>query len=64
MNQEPRKIKSWWISIKWDDGEIIEIDPPNDSIVDEMEQYLNEIEYLENKELMDKRSQEAGDNDY
>lgn len=61
--QEPIKIKSWWIGIKWEDGTTEEIDPPTDSMISEMEQYLNEIEYEANRDILENQAQKWGDPD-
>ena len=57
------KIKSWWIGIKWEDGTTEEIDPPTDSMISEMEQYLNEIEYEANRDILENQAQKYGDPD-
>jgi len=59
--QEPIKIKSWWIGIKWEDGTTEEIDPPTDSMISEMEQYLNEIEYEANRDILENQAYKYGD---
>ena len=61
--QEPIKIKKWWITIQWEDGTTEEIDPPTDSMINEMEQYLNEIEYETNRDILEDRAQKWGDPD-
>lgn len=61
--QEPIKIKKWWITIQWEDGTTEEIDPPTDSMINEMEQYLNEIEYETNRDILEDQAQKWGDPD-
>ncbi len=61
--QEPIKIKKWWITIQWETGTIEEIDPPTDSMISEMEQYLNEIEYEANRDILENQAQKYGDPD-
>jgi hypothetical protein len=61
--QEPIKIKKWWITIQWEDGATEEIDPPTDSMISEMEQYLNEIEYEANRDILENQAQKYGDPD-
>ena len=61
--QEPIKIKKWWITIQWEDGRTEEIDPPTDSMISEMEQYLNEIEYEANRDILENQAQKYGDPD-
>lgn len=61
--QEPVKIKSWWISVKWEDGRVEDIDPPTDSMVREMEQYLDELEYDYNRDILENQAQKWGDPD-
>ena len=58
--QEPIKIKKWWITIQWEDGTTEEIDPPTDSMINEMEQYLNEIEYETNRDILEDQAQKWG----
>jgi hypothetical protein len=61
--QEPIKIKKWWITIQWEDGRTEEIDPPTDSMISEMEQYLDEIEYEYNRDILENQAQKYGDPD-
>jgi len=61
--QEPVKIKSWWISVKWEDGRVEDIDPPTDSMVREMEQYLDELEYDYNRDILEDQAYKYGDPD-
>jgi len=61
--QEPIKIKKWWITIQWEDGRTEEIDPPTDSMISEMEQYLDEIEYEYNRDILEDQAQKYGDPD-
>jgi hypothetical protein len=61
--QEPIRIKKWWITIQWEDGTTEEIDPPTDSMINEMEQYLNEIEYETNRDILEDQAQKWGDPD-
>ena len=61
--QEPIKIKKWWISIQWEDGRTEEIDPPTDSMISEMEQYLDEVEYEYNRDILEDQAQKYGDPD-
>lgn len=61
--QEPIKIKKWWITIQWEDGTTEEIDPPTDSMISEMEQYLNEIEYEYNRDILEDQAHKYGDPD-
>jgi hypothetical protein len=61
--QEPIKIKKWWITIQWETGTIEEIDPPTDSMISEMEQYLNEIEYEVNRDILEHQAHKYGDPD-
>ena len=61
--QEPIKIKKWWITIQWETGTTEEIDPPTDSMISEMEQYLNEIEYEANRDILENQAQKYGDPD-
>jgi hypothetical protein len=61
--QEPIKIKKWWISIQWEDGTTEEIDPPTDSMIEEMEQYLDEVEYETNRDILENQAQKWGDPD-
>ena len=61
--QEPIKIKKWWITIQWEDGRTEEIDPPTDSMISEMEQYLDEVEYEYNRDILENQAQKYGDPD-
>ena len=61
--QEPIKIKKWWITIQWEDGRIEEIDPPTDSMIEQMEQYLDEVEYEYNRDILEDQAQKYGDPD-
>jgi hypothetical protein len=61
--QEPIKIKKWWITIQWEDGRTEEIDPPTDSMISEMEQYLDEVEYEYNRDILEDQAQKYGDPD-
>ena len=61
--QEPIKIKKWWISIQWEDGRTEEIDPPTDSMIEEMEQYLDEVEYEYNRDILEDQAHKYGDPD-
>ena len=61
--QEPIKIKKWWISIQWEDGTTEEIDPPTDSMIEEMEQYLDEVEYETNRDILENQAQKWGEPD-
>jgi hypothetical protein len=61
--QEPIKIKKWWITIQWEDGRTEEIDPPTDSMIEEMEQYLDEVEYEYNRDILEDQAQKYGDPD-
>ena len=61
--QEPVKIKKWWITIQWEDGRTEEIDPPTDSMISEMEQYLDEVEYEYNRDILEDQAQKYGDPD-
>jgi len=61
--QEPTKIKKWWITIQWEDGRTEEIDPPTDSMISEMEQYLDEVEYEYNRDILEDQAQKYGDPD-
>lgn len=61
--QEPVRIKKWWITIQWEDGTTEEIDPPTDSMISEMEQYLNEIEYETNRDILEDQAHKYGDPD-
>jgi hypothetical protein len=61
--QEPIKIKKWWITIQWEDGRTEEIDPPTDSMISEMEQYLDEVEYETNRDILEDQAQKYGDPD-
>ena len=40
-----------------------DIDPPTDSMINEMEQYLNEIEYETNRDILEDQAQKWGDPD-
>jgi hypothetical protein len=61
--QEPIKIKKWWITIQWEDGRTEEIDPPTDSMISEMEQYLDEVEYEYNRDILEDQAHKYGDPD-
>jgi hypothetical protein len=61
--QEPIKIKKWWITIQWEDGRTEEIDPPTDSMIEEMEQYLDEVEYEYNRDILEDQAHKYGDPD-
>jgi hypothetical protein len=61
--QEPIKIKKWWITIQWEDGRTEEIDPLTDSMISEMEQYLDEVEYEYNRDILEDQAQKYGDPD-
>ena len=61
--QEPIKIKKWWITIQWEDGRTEEIDPPTDSMISEMEQYLDEVEYEYNRDILENQAQKWGEPD-
>ena len=61
--QEPVKIKKWWITIQWEDGRTEEIDPPTDSMISEMEQYLDEVEYEYNRDILEDQAHKYGDPD-
>jgi hypothetical protein len=61
--QEPVKIKKWWITIQWEDGRTEEIDPPTDNMISEMEQYLDEVEYEYNRDILEDQAQKYGDPD-
>ena len=61
--QEPVKIKKWWITIQWEDGRTEEIDPPTDSMISEMELYLDEVEYEYNRDILEDQAQKYGDPD-
>jgi hypothetical protein len=61
--QEPIKIKKWWITIQWEDGRTEEIDPPTDSMISEMEQHLDEVEYEYNRDILEDQAQKYGDPD-
>ena len=61
--QEPIKIKKWWITIQWEDGRTEEIDPPTDSMIEQMEQYLDEVEYEYNRDILEHQAHKYGDPD-
>ena len=63
--QEPIKIKSWWISVKWEDGRIEEIDLPRElrQAGKDIENFLDEVEYEYNRDILENQAQKYGDPD-
>jgi hypothetical protein len=63
--QEPIKIKSWWLSVKWEDGRIEEIALPSEfrQAGKDIENFLDEVEYEYNRDILEHQAQKYGDPD-
>jgi hypothetical protein len=63
--QEPIKIKSWWLSVKWEDGRIEEIALPVEfrQAGKDIENFLDEVEYEYNRDILEHQAQKYGDPD-
>ena len=63
--QEPIKIKSWWLSVKWEDGRIEEIALPVElrQAGKDIENFLDEVEYEYNRDILENQAQKYGDPD-
>ena len=63
--QEPIKIKSWWLSVKWEDGRIEEIALPSAfrQAGSDIEGFLDEVEYEYNRDILENQAQKYGDPD-
>ena len=63
--QEPIKIKSWWLSVKWEDGRIEEIALPVElrQAGKDIENFLDEVEYEYNRDILENQAQKWGDPD-
>ena len=63
--EDPRnvRIKSWWITIKWDDGRIEDLALPEAfrQAGKDIEGYLDEIEYEANCEINQEMAQKYGE---
>ena len=63
--QEPIRIKSWWLSVKWEDGRIEEIALPIEfrQAGKDIENFLDEVEYEYNRDILENQAQKYGDPD-
>ena len=63
--QEPIKIKSWWLSVKWEDGRIEDITLPSEfrQAGKDIENFLDEVEYEYNRDILEHQAQKYGDPD-
>ena len=63
--QEPIKIKSWWLSVKWEDGRIEDIALPIElrQAGKDIENFLDEVEYEYNRDILEHQAQKYGDPD-
>ena len=63
--QQPIKIKSWWLSVKWEDGRIEEIALPSAfrQAGSDIEGFLDEVEYEYNRDILENQAQKYGDPD-
>jgi hypothetical protein len=63
--QEPIRIKSWWLSVKWEDGRIEEIALPPEfrQAGKDIENFLDEVEYEYNRDILEHQAQKYGDPD-
>jgi hypothetical protein len=63
--QEPIRIKSWWLSVKWEDGRIEEIALPSEfrQAGKDIENFLDEVEYEYNRDILEHQAQKYGDPD-
>ena len=63
--QEPIKIKSWWLSVKWEDGRIEDIALPIElrQAGKDIENFLDEVEYEYNRDILENQAQKYGDPD-
>ena len=63
--QEPIRIKSWWLSVKWEDGRIEEIALPPEfrQAGKDIENFLDEVEYEVNRDILENQAQKYGDPD-
>ncbi len=63
--QEPIKIKSWWLSVKWEDGRIEEIALPEAfrQAGSDIEGFLDEVEYEYNRDILEDQAHKYGDPD-
>jgi hypothetical protein len=63
--QEPIKIKSWWLSVKWEDGRVEEIALPSEfrQAGKDIENFLDEVEYEYNRDILEDRAHKYGDPD-
>jgi hypothetical protein len=63
--QEPIKIKSWWIGVKWEDGRIEEIALPEAfrQAGSDIEGFLDEVEYEYNRDILEDQAHKYGDPD-
>ena len=58
-NEPPKKIESWTINIKWNDGDKEElVDIPNE-IAQGIDDWLSEVEYAINDHIKGKYGQEV-----
>jgi hypothetical protein len=66
--QEPIRIKSWWLSVKWEDGRIEDIALPSEfrQAGKDIENFLDEVEYEYNRDILEHQAQKYGepDSDY
>jgi hypothetical protein len=60
--QEPIKIKKVRFSIVWDDGRTEELEIP-DYLIQEIDEYINEVEYEYNRDILEHQAQKYGDPD-
>jgi hypothetical protein len=63
--QEPLRIKSWWLSVKWEDGRIEDIALPIElrQAGKDIENFLDEVEYEYNRDILEHQAQKYGDPD-
>jgi hypothetical protein len=63
--QEPIRIKSWWLSVKWEDGRIEDIALPSEfrQAGKDIENFLDEVEYEYNRDILEHQAQKYGDPD-
>ena len=66
--QEPIRIKSWWLSVKWEDGriEVIALTSEFRQAGKDIENFLDEVEYEYNRDILEHQAQKYGepDSDY
>jgi hypothetical protein len=63
--QEPIRIKSWWLSVKWEDGRVEEIALPSEfrQAGKDIENFLDEVEYEYNRDILENQANKYGDPD-